>query len=195
MGILNVTPDSFSDGNECMTKENVLLKATKLVEEGADILDIGGESTRPGALLIQEQEEYNRVIVPIQQIHQKFPQIPLSLDTHRVSIAKAGIDEGVRIINCIKVTTEMVELVAQYPDVQIVIMHMKGTPETMQNETTYTSLLEDIYLFFKDWLSICNQNHIHPSRIVLDPGIGFAKNSTTKPSDFTKYLYFFYVGL
>jgi len=72
MGILNVTPDSFSDGNECMTTENVLLKATKLVEEGADILDIGGESTRPGALLIQEQEEYNRVIVPIQQIHQKF---------------------------------------------------------------------------------------------------------------------------
>ncbi len=177
MGILNVTPDSFSDGSECMTMENVLLKATKLVEEGADILDIGGESTRPGALLIQEQGEYNRVIAPIQQIHKKFPQIPLSLDTHRASIAKAGIDEGVRIINCVKVTREMVELVAQYPDVQIVIMHMKGTPETMQNETTYTSLLEDIYLFFEDWLSICNQHHIHPSRIVLDPGIGFAKTA------------------
>lgn len=177
MGILNVTPDSFSDGNECMTMENVLHKATSLVEKGADILDIGGESTRPGAKLIQEQEEYDRVIEPIKQIHAKFPQIPLSLDTHRVSVAKAGIDHGVRMINCVKVSKGMIELIAQYSDVQIIIMHMKGTPETMQSETSYKSLLEDIYLFFEYWLRICNQYSIHPTRIVLDPGIGFAKTA------------------
>jgi dihydropteroate synthase len=177
MGILNITPDSFSDGNECMTMNNVLHKATRLVEEGADILDIGGESTRPGATLIHEQEEYDRVIEPIKHIHLKFPLIPLSLDTHRVSIAKAGIDHGIRMINCVKLSKEMVELVAQYPDVQLVIMHMKGTPETMQSETTYKSLLEDIYLFFEDWLRVCNQAHIHPNRIILDPGIGFAKTA------------------
>ncbi len=177
MGILNVTPDSFSDGNECISMNDILQKASSLIEQGSDILDIGGESTRPGAAIIHEEEEYRRVIEPIVQILKRFPTCKLSLDTHRVSIAKAGIENGIQMINCIKISPEMIELLSRHPSIELVIMHMKGTPETMQKETQYHSLLEEIHLFFEKALDQCSRYSIDKERIVLDPGIGFAKTA------------------
>ncbi|MDD4028792.1 MAG: dihydropteroate synthase [Caldisericia bacterium] len=177
MGILNLTPDSFSDGNECMSTAFALEKAASLVEQGADIIDIGGESTRPGARLIHEQEELQRVLDPLLHIRKRFPQCKLSLDTHKVSVAKAGIDNGIQMINCIKISHEMIELVSRFPSVELIVMHIKGTPETMQKETHYDSLLEDIHHFFESTLDLCSQYSIDKNRIILDPGIGFAKTA------------------
>lgn len=194
MGILNLTPDSFSDGNECTSMHAILQKTASLIEQGSDILDIGGESTRPGAALIHEEEEYRRVMEPLVQIHKHFPACKLSLDTHRVSIAKAGIDNGIHMINCIKVSPEMIELLAQSPSVELVVMHMKGTPETMQKETQYNSLLEDIHLFFEKTLDLCSRYSIDKKRIVLDPGIGFAKTAEQNWAILKNISYFYDLG-
>ncbi|BAU13426.1 dihydropteroate synthase [Leptolyngbya sp. NIES-3755] len=174
MGVLNVTPDSFSDGGQFNTLENAIAQATQMIEDGADILDIGGQSTRPNAEEISLQEELDRVVPVIEAIRQKF-QIPISVDTTRSHVAKEAIEAGADIINDISgaiFDSEMLATVGRL-GVPIILMHMRGTPKTMQSLTEYDDLIQEISEFLRERIESAIANGI--SQIMIDPGIGFAK--------------------
>ncbi len=180
MGVLNVTPDSFSDGGEFNTLEAALVQAQKMVEAGVDIIDIGGQSTRPGSEQITLEDELNRVIPVIQLFRSQSNQlanIPLSIDTTRAAIAQAAIEAGANLINDISGGTFEPEIlsVAAKLDVPIILMHIRGTPKTMQQLTDYQDLIGEICQFFKERIQASQNAGINPSNIILDPGIGFAK--------------------
>ena len=175
MGILNITPDSFSDGGQLNSIQKILQKTENLIKDGADILDIGGESTRPGADSVSQKKEMARVLPVIKQIKKEFPSIPLSIDTQKSSIAKICIEEGVSMVNCVKVSNDMFDIIAHYPNIKFVVMHMRGNPITMQNKTLYTSIVKNIHEYFEDILKQASSMSISFERIILDPGIGFAK--------------------
>ncbi|MGK7940401.1 MAG: dihydropteroate synthase [Crocosphaera sp.] len=177
MGILNVTPDSFSDGGQFNNIETALEQAKNMIDGGADIIDIGGQSTRPGAEEITLEEELKRVIPIIEKLR-KNNSIPISIDTTRAIVAQAAIEAGADIINDISGGTfdeKMFSTVASL-DVPIIIMHIKGTPKTMQKETDYNDLISDII----NWLSLqieeATKAGIDNKKIIIDPGIGFAKD-------------------
>jgi dihydropteroate synthase len=177
MGILNVTPDSFSDGGEFDNLETALGQAQRLIEEGADIIDIGGQSTRPGAEQIAFEEELNRVI-PVIKALRKETSIPISIDTTRASVARAAVDAGADIVNDISGGTydsEMFPVVARL-GVPFIMMHIRGTPQTMQQLTDYQDLIAEILQFFEQQIDRAVKVGIERSRIIIDPGIGFAKN-------------------
>jgi dihydropteroate synthase len=177
MGVVNVTPDSFSDGGEFATPINALAQAQKLVEAGADIVDIGGQSTRPGAIQISVDEELERVLSVIEVLRKEIA-IPISIDTTRAVVAKAAVNAGADIVNDISGGTfdrEMFATVACL-DIPIVLMHLRGTPETMQQMTDYQNLLGEIYQFLERQIASAIASRINPSKIIIDPGIGFAKN-------------------
>lgn len=177
MGVLNVTPDSFSDGGEFNTPNTALLKAQQLVAAGADIIDIGGQSTRPGAVAISPAEELNRVLSVLQLLRPEIP-VPISVDTTRATVAQAAVAAGADMINDISGGTfdpEMLLTVAQL-DVSIVLMHMRGTPQTMQQLTQYDDLIGEIYQFLASRISAALASGIDRAKIIVDPGIGFAKN-------------------
>ncbi|AFY36509.1 Dihydropteroate synthase [[Leptolyngbya] sp. PCC 7376] len=178
MGILNVTPDSFSDGGQFNSVDTALAQAVKMVEAGVDILDIGGQSTRPGAAQISVAEELNRTIPVIQAIRQQFDTV-ISIDTTRSEVAKRAIAAGADIINDISGATfdEQMLFAVKALNVPIILMHIRGTPETMQSLTDYDNLIADLKTFFEGRIQTAKDLGIRDDQIILDPGIGFAKTA------------------
>lgn len=177
MGILNVTPDSFSDGGLFNTTSAALAQAQAMVDAGADIIDIGGQSTRPGAEQITLTEELDRVLSVLQVIRPKIT-IPISVDTTRAEVAQAAVKAGADIVNDISGGTydpEMLPTVAKL-DVPIMLMHIRGTPQTMQQHTDYQDLMGEIYSFLSQQIKAAITAGIQQEKIIIDPGIGFAKN-------------------
>lgn len=176
MGILNVTPDSFYDGGRFFSLEKAVLQGIKMAEEGADIIDIGGESSRPGSLPISEEEELKRVIPVIKALSKEI-KVPISIDTTKSKVAEFAISEGATIINDISGLRfdEKMADVACKADVLVVIMHMKGTPFNMQKDIYYEDVISEILSFFKERLLYLEKKSIDPSNIIIDPGIGFGK--------------------
>lgn len=176
MGIVNATPDSFYDGNPQNNLPALLKKCADYIADGADILDIGGESTRPGATPVSAQEELARVIPLIKEAHARWPKIPLSLDTVKISVAAEGLQNGVSIINDVSGTPdpEMFKLVKKH-DAQLVIMHSRGNPQTMQTLTQYTDLLAEIKDFLAQKITQAQACGLSKSQLIIDVGFGFAK--------------------
>jgi len=177
MGIVNVTPDSFSDGGKFFSPEVAISHASKLIAQGADIIDIGGESTRPGAELVSETEELKRVIPVIEKVRIDNPTILISIDTTKASVAKYAVEAGADIINDVSglsFDNNMTGTVESL-NVPIVIMHMKGNPQNMQSNPKYKDIINEILDFFKVKIKIAIQSGINRSMIILDPGIGFGK--------------------
>ncbi|MBE9187683.1 dihydropteroate synthase [Microcoleus sp. LEGE 07076] len=180
MGVLNVTPDSFSDGGDFCTIESALAQAENMVKSGVDIIDIGGQSTRPGAVEISSSEELDRVIPVVKMLRQKtdvFANIPISVDTTRALVARAAVEAGADLVNDISGATfdsEMLSTVAQL-QVPIILMHIRGTPQTMQKLTDYRDLIGEIGEFLESRIAAAVAAGIDKSQIIIDPGIGFAK--------------------
>ncbi len=177
MGILNVTPDSFSDGNQYFNIDKAVERVRTMINEGADIIDIGGESSRPGSQRISLDEEYKRVIPVIKEIR-KFSDIPISVDTYKAGIAKDAIEAGANIINdisALRFDEAMTDVLKENKNVPVILMHMKGTPENMQKDPHYEDAIEEILEFFKERIDFCVNNGIEKDRIIIDPGIGFGK--------------------
>ena len=177
MGILNVTPDSFSDGGLFFNPNKAVDHALKLVEEGADILDIGGESTRPGAASISVKEELNRVIPVINQLAKK-NELIISIDTHKPIVAEEAIGAGASIINDIGANNNHAEMwkVISNTKAGYICMHMKGAPQTMQKNPFYKDVCKDVCNFFKERLNSLLDYGISIDHIAIDPGIGFGKS-------------------
>ena len=176
MGILNVTPDSFSDGGAYVTVEQALGQAGKMHEEGADIIDIGAESSRPGSQPIDEAEELERLMPVLEAVHRAVP-IPISVDTTKAAVARRALDAGASIINDITALRGdplMAEVVAQ-SGAAIVLMHMQGTPATMQQAPRYGNVTQEVIAFLCERAQTAMKQGIKRSQIVLDPGFGFGK--------------------
>jgi dihydropteroate synthase len=175
MGVLNVTPDSFSDGGKHLDPESAVRHAVKMAEEGADIIDIGGESSRPGAKSVSEEEEIGRIIPVIKEI-KRSTDVILSVDTHKSGVARRALEEGVSIVNDITALgdPEMAGLVAEF-DAGVVLMHMRGTPEAMQDDPNYTDVVGEIIEYLRQAAEKAQNAGIPPGRIIIDPGIGFGK--------------------
>ena len=178
MGILNVTPDSFSDGGEFNNLENALSQARYTIDNGVDIIDVGGESTRPNAAAVSVEEELARVIPIIQKIRQE-SSIPISIDTTKAIVAQKAIAAGADIVNDISGATfdrEMLTTVAKL-DVPIILMHIRGNPKTMQSLTDYQDVVTEVVKFLKAQVYKAISFGINKSNIIIDPGIGFAKTA------------------
>lgn len=176
MGIVNVTPDSFSDGGLYSDRDKAVKRGLELVEEGSDIIDIGGESTRPGSETISVKEELRRVIPVISALREKTDAL-ISIDTTKSEVAQAAVEEGADIINDIsafRFDKKMFSLAAQN-EVAIIIMHMKGTPKTMQIQPSYDDLLSEVKSFLKERIGAAQTQGIKKDKIIVDPGIGFGK--------------------
>lgn len=177
MGILNITPDSFSDGGKFNTTSAALTQAQAMIAAGADIIDIGGQSTRPGAEQVPLEVELERVLSVLELIR-PITDVPISVDTTRSEVAKAAINAGADIVNDISAGTfdpQMLPTVASL-NVPIVLMHIQGTPQTMQKFTDYENLITDIYNFLSGQITNARLVGIDQNKIIIDPGIGFAKN-------------------
>jgi len=176
MGVLNVTPDSFSDGGKFFAAEKALEHGLRMAAEGADIIDVGGESTRPGAEPIAAEEELRRVIPVIEKLRAKI-DVPISIDTWKAEVARAAIHAGAAIVNDVtggRGDEGMLPLIAETKSA-FVIMHMQGTPRTMQNQPQYEDVVSEVADFFRQQYAraiVCN---IEPMAIAFDPGIGFGK--------------------
>lgn len=176
MGIINVTPDSFSDGGSIATPIKARETAIRMEAEGADIIDIGGESSRPGSDPVLLEEELHRVIPAIKAIR-KETNIPISIDTYKAETARAAIDAGADIVNdisALRFDSKMAEIVSS-ENVPLILMHMLGTPRNMQINPVYENCLNDIVAFFKERIEYCERHDIKKQKIILDPGIGFGK--------------------
>ncbi|MBU1566310.1 MAG: dihydropteroate synthase [Proteobacteria bacterium] len=176
MGILNVTPDSFSDGGNFASHAAAIAQADQLISDGADILDIGGESTRPFAVPVTPEEELRRVIPVIQAIRKKH-QIPISIDTTKAAVADQALKAGADIINDISALRNDPEMLAlvQKTSVPVLIMHMQGTPADMQMNPVYTNVTKEIIDFFSERITWLTANGVDRNRLIIDPGIGFGK--------------------
>lgn len=175
MGILNITPDSFFDGGMLTDEKSVLLKAEKMISDGADFIDVGGYSSRPGASDISEKEELDRVIPTIEAIIKRFPECILSIDTFRSEVAKQAIESGALMVNDISggaLDSEMFALVARH-HVPYILMHMKGTPQTMKSMAEYENLISEMLDYFHPKIDQLQQLGV--ADIMIDPGFGFAK--------------------
>lgn len=177
MGILNTTPDSFYEMSRLETTDSALSKAMQMIEEGADILDIGGESTRPNSDPVSQEEEINRVIPLIEKIRKINKDILISVDTYRAKTAEEAIKSGADIINDISAMTfdeNMAGVVAKY-NVPVILMHIKGTPKDMQKNPAYDDVVSEVMLFLRDRIDYAVSRGISRDKIILDPGIGFGK--------------------
>ncbi len=175
MGILNVTPDSFSDGGQFHQLEDALKQAETMLAHGADIIDIGGESTRPGAAEVSEQEELQRVIPVIREIKSRFNAY-ISIDTSKAAVMAAAVDAGADMINDVRALQEPGALeVAAQSSVPLCLMHMQGQPRTMQHNPHYTDVVADLCNFFQQRIEHCVAAGIDENRLILDPGFGFGK--------------------
>ena len=176
MGILNVTPDSFSDGGKYLEKNTAINHALEMIDEGADIIDIGGESTRPFSNPVSLKEEISRVVPVIEGIRKK-SDICISIDTTKSQVATAALNSGASVINdvsAMEVDPLMVDVALKF-DCPLIIMHMKGTPKNMQDDPQYESLISDIKDYLLDRIDFIISKGINPKKIVIDPGIGFGK--------------------
>jgi dihydropteroate synthase len=176
MGILNVTPDSFSDGGAFNMLENGLTQAALMLSEGADIIDIGGESTRPGAEAVAVQQELDRVIPVIESIFQRFDTI-ISIDTSKAQVMTEAISAGASLINDVRALQEDGALdAAVAAKVPVCLMHMQGQPRVMQQNPCYDDVVKDVMLFLQQRISICRKAGISEDQIIVDPGFGFGKS-------------------
>ena len=176
MGVLNVTPDSFSDDGFFFDKEKAIAHGLRMVEEGADIIDIGGESTRPGSKPLELEEELRRVIPVIESLAKEV-DVPISIDTYKSTVAQRAIEAGAEIINDISGLhfDPGLAQVAAKEDAPLVLMHIRGTPETMQKDVHYDSLFSEILQYLKDSIQRAESAGLDPRQIIIDPGIGFGK--------------------
>lgn len=176
MGVLNVTPDSFSDGGLYLNKEKAVDHAFRLAEEGADIIDVGGESTRPGSATVPLNEEIRRTIPVIEAISKKL-NVPVSIDTYKAEVAKRAIDAGASIINDIsglRFDPEMPGTAAE-AGVPVILVHIKGKPKDMQQNPVYEALIPEIMDYLRVSICIAEEAGIAGDKIIIDPGIGFGK--------------------
>lgn len=175
MGILNITPDSFSDGGKFTQIDAALAQVERMIEYGASIIDIGGESTRPGAVDVSNKDEIARVIPLLKAIKQRFT-IKVSIDTSKASVMAESIEHQADIINDVRaLQNEGCLAVMSQTNLPICLMHMQGLPRTMQAAPQYDDLINDIHIFFKERITHCNAHGIATNRIILDPGFGFGK--------------------
>lgn len=176
MGILNVTPDSFSDGGQYFDKSAAIKRAIQMVEDGADIIDIGGESTRPGSQPLAIEEELRRTLPVIEALTKEI-RIPISIDTYKSEVAKRALDAGAAMVNDIsglRFDPEMPKVVSAYK-VPVVIMHIKGTPKDMQKNPVYEALIPEIMDYLRESIRSAKESGIAEDMIIIDPGIGFGK--------------------
>jgi dihydropteroate synthase len=176
MGVLNVTPDSFSDGGEYFRIDAAVDRALQMAKEGAQIIDIGGESSRPGAEPVSEEEELNRVLPVVEALVSEV-NIPISIDTYKSIVARSCLEAGASIVNdisALRFDDAITELVAEY-NAYVVLMHMKGTPRNMQNSPDYGDVMGEIEAFFEERITTAESGGIARESIILDPGIGFGK--------------------
>ena len=174
MGIINVTPDSFYENSRVNT-DSILKKAEQMLKDGAGIIDIGGQSTRPGSIKITGEEELRRVIEPVKIIHKNFPEAIISIDTYYATVARECVEAGAAIINDIsagKMDEAMISTVASL-QVPYVLMHMKGTPQDMQQKASYDDVTKEVLDFFIREVGLLQKSGIHD--IIIDPGFGFGK--------------------
>ncbi|MGZ8422299.1 MAG: dihydropteroate synthase [Nitrospira sp.] len=176
MGILNVTPDSFADGGSYVTVEQALRHARQMHEEGADIIDIGAESSRPGAQPIEESEELRRLIPILEAVHAAVP-LPISVDTTKAAVARRAIQAGATIVNDISALRgdPLMASVAAETGAAVVLMHMQGTPQTMQKSPRYQNVVQEVSAFLCERAQMAIEQGISRSQIILDPGFGFGK--------------------
>jgi dihydropteroate synthase len=178
MGILNVTPDSFYDGGRYDSLESAFRQALQLEKDGADILDIGGESSRPGSNPVSIEEECSRVLPVLKRIRQRI-KIPISIDTTKAEVARRAIDNGADLINdisALRFDKQMCEVISK-AKIPVIIMHMRGTPENMQQNTEYDDLYENVVAFLQTQIDYAEKNGINGDKIIIDPGIGFGKST------------------
>jgi dihydropteroate synthase len=176
MGIVNVTPDSFSDGGRFADEEAVIMRVGEMIDAGADIIDIGGESSRPFAEPVRAEEELNRVLPAIRAIRQQY-RVPISIDTTKAMVARAALEAGADLINDIssfRFDPQMI-ILARETGVPVIIMHMQGTPRDMQIEPAYRNLMEEIMEFFDERLQWAEARGVARERLIIDPGLGFGK--------------------
>ncbi len=178
MGVLNITPDSFSDGGLFFQESEAYDQAKLMIQSGATIIDIGGESTRPGSKTIEEKQEWNRIKNIIVELKKKFPKTPLSLDTRKSFVMRKGIENGINIINDVsglKFDNKSFNVIKS-KNIPFILHHMQGTPSTMQKNPKYNDAALDIYDFFEKKINFCIKKKYKKDFIIIDPGIGFGKN-------------------
>jgi dihydropteroate synthase len=182
MGIVNVTPDSFSDGGRTFEAERAVDHALRLADEGAEWVDVGGESTRPGAAPVSEQEELRRVIPVIEALRSRRPELSVSVDTSKARVAEAAVAAGARMVNDVTGLSDprMAEVCAR-AGVEIVVMHMRGDPRTMQMNTRYDDLVGEVCAHLEARAAVAMAAGVAREQIVLDPGVGFAKDWADNP--------------
>ena len=175
MGILNVTPDSFSDGGVFLSLESAVVQAVQMTEEGADIIDVGGESTRPGARPVSTQEEIDRVIPVIAALRARIP-LPISIDTSKPEVMRAAVAAGAGLINDVRaLRAEGALVTAAALNVPVCLMHMQGEPHTMQQAPHYDAVVTEVRAFLQERILVCEAAGIPRERIIVDPGFGFGK--------------------
>ncbi|MDE0184527.1 MAG: dihydropteroate synthase [Candidatus Poribacteria bacterium] len=178
MGVLNVTPDSFSESGRYFEVDSAIAHAKSMVKDGADIIDIGGESSRPGALSISANEELARILPVVEALASEIP-VPISIDTCKAHVARLTLQAGAHIVNDISALngdSDMASVISEM-HAGLVLMHMKGNPRTMQHAPAYQNVTSEICLFFQDRIEEAEKNGIHPDCILIDPGIGFGKTT------------------
>ena len=177
MGILNVTPNSFYDGGMYKEIYSALKKVEYMIEEGADIIDIGGESTKPYSDPVSVEEEIGRVIPVVKAVREKFPEAIISVDTYKSEVARRALELGIHIINdvsAVRFDPKMVDVLRDYQPI-VIIMHMKGTPKDMQNNPVYSDVVAEVKSFLKERKDFLVKIGIPESNVIVDPGIGFGK--------------------
>ena len=177
MAVVNCTPDSFSDGGRFLEPAAAIAHAERLIDDGADVLDIGGESTRPGSESVSAAEELRRVLPPLAELRRRHPGIPISIDTSKPEVADAALEAGADLVNDVTAAADgrMLELVARR-GAAIVLMHMRGTPATMQSDTGYGDVVAEVHEFLLQRAAAAEAAGVPPDRVWLDPGIGFGKD-------------------
>ena len=179
MGILNVTPDSFSDGGEYVTIESAVERAREMVTAGAAMIDVGGESTRPGANPVDNDEELRRVVPVVEAVAAEV-DVPVSIDTMKAEVARAAVEAGAGVVNDVSGLEADAQMVATCVelDVAVVCMHMRGTPQTMQDDPVYEDVVEEVASYLESRLDHLVTSGLSAERVVLDPGIGFGKTAS-----------------
>jgi dihydropteroate synthase len=178
MGIINVTPDSFYNINTNDNLDEILFLAQKMITEGADIIDVGGQSTKPNSDRISIDEELNRVIPVIEKIHAAYPDVIISVDTYQSKVAIEAVNAGASIVNDVsagELDNTMIATVGKMKNVPFVCMHMRGTPNNMQAQLAYDDILKELLDYFENKINLCKNAGI--TDIIIDPGFGFAKNT------------------
>lgn len=177
MGVVNTTPDSFSDGGKYLDPEVAIDAAIEMFRAGAHIVDVGGESTRPGSLFVEQEEEMARAIPVVREIHRRMPEAVISIDTRRAAVGQGAIEAGAQIINDVTGFRDDAGLieVARESRAAVIVMHMLGRPRTMQQDIHYDAFPGDIYEFFQERIRSLEDAGIAPEKIIIDPGIGFGK--------------------